>query len=103
MSRLFDKANICQSIKVIFVGLKEQMDMLARHTLGSSHITEQGYVLYQWICILKKVNKLYANIEVPAFEDVENIIQECDDTIIEEAGIVDEASFIHSDDTRDDD
>eukprot|EP00957_Ditylum_brightwellii_P123530 9418981-Ditylum_brightwellii.AAC.1 len=79
------------------------MDILARHTLGSSHITGKGYVLYQWICILKKANKLYANIEAPAFEEVENIIQECNNTIIDEAGMADEASFIHSDDIRDDD
>eukprot|EP00957_Ditylum_brightwellii_P123215 9395079-Ditylum_brightwellii.AAC.1 len=46
------------------------MDMLARHTIGSSHITGKGYVLYQWISILKKVNRLYANIEVPPLEEM---------------------------------
>eukprot|EP00957_Ditylum_brightwellii_P194907 14848972-Ditylum_brightwellii.AAC.1 len=77
--------------------------MLARHTLGSSHITGRGYVLFQWICILKKVNRLYANIEVPPLEEVENLIQECNSTIIDEAGRVDEVACIHNDNIRDDD
>eukprot|EP00957_Ditylum_brightwellii_P209312 15361180-Ditylum_brightwellii.AAC.1 len=39
LSKLLHKTNICKSIKIIFVGPKEQMNMLTKHTLGSSHIT----------------------------------------------------------------
>eukprot|EP00957_Ditylum_brightwellii_P033172 2513650-Ditylum_brightwellii.AAC.1 len=74
VSKLFDKTDICKSIKVIFVGPKEQM-----------------------------VNRLYANIEVLLLEEVENLIQECNSTIIDEAGKVDEVACIHNDDIRDDD
>eukprot|EP00957_Ditylum_brightwellii_P197479 15046507-Ditylum_brightwellii.AAC.1 len=51
------------------------MDMLARHTLG----------------------------KVPQLEEVENLIPECNSTIIGEAGKVDEVSCIHNGNIRDDD
>eukprot|EP00957_Ditylum_brightwellii_P136589 10416103-Ditylum_brightwellii.AAC.1 len=40
------------------------MDMLARHTLGSSHITGLGYVLYQWICIMKKTDMILSLVKL---------------------------------------
>ncbi len=49
------------------------------------------------------MNRLYANIEIPPLADIENIIQECNDTIIDEAGKVDEVAFVQSDDIRSDD
>eukprot|EP00957_Ditylum_brightwellii_P209313 15361180-Ditylum_brightwellii.AAC.2 len=51
----------------------------------------------------EKVNRLYANIEVHPLEEVENLIQECNSAIIDEAGKLDKVSCTHNDNIRDDD
>ena len=52
----------------------DQMDMLAKDTIGTFSLTGRAYVLYQLIACLKEINRYYKDISLPPFEEVKSIL-----------------------------
>ena len=95
VSNIFSEEGFKKTIKLVLMGENDQMDMLAKDTIGTFSLTGRAYVLYQWIACLKVINRYYKDISLPPFEEVKSILDKTIKKII-----IDESHKVTSEVTR---
>ena len=85
-SSLLSREHMQNAIGLHFLGPDGYMDQLIQNTLGTSFILGRAYVIYQWLAILNDINWMYENeYQLPAFEDLKQVIKECNEHIVKTA------------------
>ena len=86
VAKLLETESINGSISIQFVDSEGKYDRLAQKALGSSNVSGRAYVIYQWLVVLQKINWIYENDdELPAYEDFRKMIDECNQSLVEES------------------
>ena len=63
------------ALKFMFVGPKDQMEQMVADTFETYCLLARPFAIYQWLSVLKEVNKLYRNIEIPTFQYVKDQVK----------------------------
>ena len=70
---------------------------------GSSVITGRGFVVFQWLAVLKEINPLYNDIKVPEFRDICKIVKDLNYELFQDSITTTHAADIMNDNALGDD
>lgn len=88
----FDK--LSGSFKLHLMCEDGQRDRLAEKILGSSILLGRPYVIYQWLLVLKRVNVLYQNDNVPDFSVIEKKTVEANEEVVKTMSVTHEENIL---------
>ncbi len=90
------KQHIKHCLYIHFVDPTGKPDQMIRSTLSATTILARSYVVYQWLKVLKSINPLYSNLDMPmAYPEFKQVVDECKEEMICNATCADDAEEIN--------
>ena len=87
---LLTPESINGDVQLQFVDHKGEYDRLIAKAIRSAYVSGRAYVIYQWLAVLRRINKWYEDDTVlPPFNEFKKTVEDCNNELIKQATLTD--------------